>query len=87
MFFWILDQAGVGIAQSTFGARFHSTGRWGIPRSVRLEIQSKTRTWRGESDMVARVALLLQEVKKRWTFVSTARGQFFLEHPCDLRPN
>ena len=31
MFFWILDQAGVGIAQSTFGARFHSTGRWGIP--------------------------------------------------------
>ena len=28
MFFRILDQAGVGIAQSTFGARFHSTGRW-----------------------------------------------------------
>lgn len=80
--FRIPDQAGVGIAQSTFGARFHSM-ELGIPDLCGSQ-QSKTLMAR---DMLARFALLLQEVKKRWTFVSTARGQFFLEHPCDLRPN
>lgn len=57
--FRILNQAGVGIAQSTFGARFHSM-ELGIPDLCGSQ-QSKTLIAR---DMVARFALLLQEVKK-----------------------